>query len=211
MMNGKQREAYNKLLAEYAERAGFDPNNIPDGYSLYRMVDVDDETAVVIGSKTSDANESGNRAGISAHHVAPQLMSSGKAGEFISTLLRGGDIEDTIDDLIQANGPDAINVLAGSKLITEAQRRTAFINEAITSDAAKSLKDIVLGLLLGDANPRTERGLNSLTAVKKTTLATAMGLDLNSPQEARLLGDMRSALALIGRLPASEKKMDVAG
>ena len=192
---------YKQYLVDHAAEWGLNPQDIASMNSpiLVNVLDVTDEEAIQLGQKTAQDTESGGEQKISAPNVAQTLGKDMKT--FAGILLRTEDEDIALDDVINANGYDALKWLTQKKAITETQLQTALDEKGnITTEARQSLKDILSQVIFQGGNNNIRQQFAMLPKAAQKGLLQTISRELDSAEGEGILKDIQEAIEVYSNL-----------
>lgn len=181
---------------EALERAGVQP-------VLVNEIDVDDDTAIRLGQYTAQDLESGGE-----QRIKPSQFIK-KAGNnferFINILMRG-DEDMSIAQRIDENGLDAMKLMNQLGVINDTEMASIIKNGKITPEGKNDINNILKERLYDGAPTTLKEQFESLPAKAQSAILSTYFRDLNTAEEAQLIGDIRSAIQAFYDLTTNSKE-----
>lgn len=171
----EQAVKYKQHLIDHATDYGLTPEQI-EGLErpvLVNMLDVDDDEAIRLGQFVAQDTESGGIERIKPKNTV-QRVGKGMTN-FANILLRSTNEEDSVSQLIDANGVEALKWMAARGHISQTQYQSAFDSKGnITEEAKNDLKGMLYeNVFTGGSTQLGEMFQRMPAKAQRAILATA--------------------------------------
>lgn len=197
----EKAKEYKQYLIDHAAEWGLNPQDIASMQApiLVNVLDVTEQQAIELGQKTAQDIESGGKQAIAPQNVAQQLGKDMKT--FAGILLRTDDEDVALDDVVNANGYNALKYLTQKKVITETQLQTALDEKGnITPEARQALKDILSQIIFKDGNKNIRAQFAKLPKTAQKALLQTIARELDSAEGEGILKDIQEAIEVYNNL-----------
>lgn len=171
----EQSAKYKQYLIDHASDYGLTPEQIRglERPVLVNMLDVDDDEAIRLGQFVAQDTESGGIERIKPKNTV-QRVGKGMTN-FANILLRSMNDEDSVSQLIDANGVEALKWMAARGHISQTQYQSAFDSKGnITEEAKNDLKGMLYeNVFTGGSTQLGEMFQRMPAKAQRAILATA--------------------------------------
>jgi hypothetical protein len=190
----ESQEKYKQALMDKAEQMGLDKEAIGKMQHpvLVRSVDVDDDTAIKLGQKTSQDTESGGKQRMGASQVRNGL--GDKYANLIEMLFADTTEDEGIGEAIARNGVTALKYLWNQKVINNTQYQSALENGDLTAEAKEDFRNIIMESLFEGGPDGLRTAFNMLPAKSQNAILQTIYRDAKSNEESKIKGEVQQAI-----------------
>lgn len=189
------QDAYKKYLMDHAEENGLDKDALSKIQHpvMVNELNVPDEEAIRLGQLTSKDNESGGVERIDP--VTASRTLGNKVGRFANVLLGSSDEDESINDLMAANGNKAITWLSNQGAISPTQVQSAFDTKGnLTPEAKMDLQNILKQSLFQGGVSDLPTMFNAMPAKAQKAILSTFMRDFDSAEDDRILPEIQNAI-----------------
>lgn len=196
----ESQEKYKQALMDKAEQMGLDKEAIGKMQHpvLVRSVDVDDDTAIKLGQKTSQDTESGGKQRMGASQVRNGL--GDKYANLIEMLFADTTEDEGIGEAIARNGVTALKYLWNQKVINNTQYQSALENGDLTAEAKEDFRNIIMESLFDGGPDGLRTAFNMLPAKSQNAILQTIYRDAKSNDESKIKGEVQQAIMAFANL-----------
>jgi N12 class adenine-specific DNA methylase len=189
------QNVYKKYLMDHAEENGLDKEALSKMQHpvMVNELNVPDEEAIRLGQLTSKDNESGGVERIDP--VTASRTLGNKVGRFANILLGSNDEDESINDLMAANGNKAITWLSNQGAISPTQVQSAFDTKGnLTPEAKMDLQNILKQSLFQGGVSDLPTMFNTMPAKAQKAILSTFMRDFDSAEDDRILPEIQNAI-----------------
>ena len=201
-----QTQVYKQHLIDNAEQFGLNPEDVSNMENpvLVRMLDVNDEQAIMLGQYVAQDTESGGIERIKPKNTVKKMGND--IGTYANLLLNGNNEDMSFAELLDNNGVGVLKWMAQKGYITPTQYDSQFDTKGnLTAEAKNDLRGIMYQSIFEGGNTRLEEMFNALPAkAQKAILATAHR-DFNSPNSERMMEEIQDSIRAFHALMQDEQ------
>ena len=201
-----QTQVYKQHLIDNAEQFGLNPEDVSNMENpvLVRMLDVNDEQAIMLGQYVAQDTESGGIERIKPKNTVKKMGND--IGTYANLLLNGNNEDMSFAELLDNNGVEVLKWMAQKGYITPTQYDSQFDTKGnLTAEAKNDLRGIMYQSIFEGGNTRLEEMFNALPAkAQKAILATAHR-DFNSPNSERMMEEIQDSIRAFHALMQDEQ------
>ena len=201
-----QTQVYKQHLIDNAEQFGLNPEDVSNMENpvLVRMLDVNDEQAIMLGQYVAQDTESGGIERIKPKNTVKKMGND--IGTYANLLLNGNNEDMSFAELLDNNGVEVLKWMAQKGYITPTQYDSQFDTKGnLTAEAKNDLRGIMYQSIFEGGNTRLEEMFNALpTKAQKAILATAHR-DFNSPNSERMMEEIQDSIRAFHALMQDEQ------